>query len=60
MSFRGNDQYNQPTYSGALLLNDEYHFSADYSLPQTIDRIGSGQAVARQLQVGADISRCAG
>jgi len=52
MSFRGTDQYNQPTYSGALLLNDEYHFSPAYSLPQTIDRIGSGDAFEGGLLYG--------
>ena len=52
MSFRGTDQYNQPTYSGALLLNDEYYFSPAYSLPQTIDRIGSGDAFEGGLLYG--------
>lgn len=44
MSFRGTDQYNQSTYSGALMLNDEFYFSPVYSLPQIVDRIGSGDA----------------
>ncbi|MGC3970175.1 MAG: sugar kinase [Pirellulales bacterium] len=44
MSFRGTDQYNQPTYSGALWWQDQYYFSPSYSLPETIDRIGSGDA----------------
>lgn len=52
MSFRGTDQYNQPTYSGALLLNNEYYFSPAYSLPQTIDRIGSGDAFEGGLLYG--------
>lgn len=52
MSFRGTDQYNQPTYSGALLLNDEYYFSPAYSLPETIDRIGSGDAFEGGLLYG--------
>ena len=52
MSFRGTDQYNQPTYSGALLLDNEYYFSPAYSLPQTIDRIGSGDAFEGGLLYG--------
>jgi 2-dehydro-3-deoxygluconokinase len=44
MSFRGTDQHNQSTYSGALMMGDEFYFSPVYSLPQVVDRIGSGDA----------------
>ena len=52
MSFRGTDQYNQPTYSGALMLGNEFYFSPVYSLPQTVDRIGSGDAFQGGLLYG--------
>ena len=53
MSFRGSDQYNQPTYSGALMLgNGQFYFSPVYSLPQTVDRIGSGDAFQGGLLYG--------
>ena len=44
MTFRGTDQYNQSTYNGALMIGDEYYFSPIFSLPQVVDRIGSGDA----------------
>ena len=52
MSFRGVDQYNQPTYSGALMTGNEFYFSPVYSLPQTVDRIGSGDAFQGGLLYG--------
>ncbi|MBS1607894.1 MAG: sugar kinase, partial [Bacteroidetes bacterium] len=44
MTFRGTDQYNQPSYSGVLMIENEFYFSPAYTLPQTVDRIGSGDA----------------
>lgn len=44
MSFRGTDNFGRPTYSGTLMKNEEFFFSPTYSLPQIIDRIGSGDA----------------
>ena len=52
MSFRGTDQYNQATYSGALMMDDKFYFSPVYSLPQIIDRIGSGDAFQGGLLYG--------
>ncbi|MES1221180.1 MAG: PfkB family carbohydrate kinase, partial [Bacteroidota bacterium] len=52
MSFRGTDQYNQQTYSGALMKDDEFYFSPVYSLPQVVDRIGSGDAFQGGLLYG--------
>lgn len=52
MSFRGTDQNNQTTYSGALMMNDEFYFSPVYSLPQMADRIGSGDAFEGGLLYG--------
>jgi 2-dehydro-3-deoxygluconokinase len=52
MSFRGTDQYNQSTYTGALMINDEFYFSPVYSLPQVMDRIGSGDAFEGGLLYG--------
>ena len=52
MSFRGTDQYNQQTYSGALMLKNELFFSPVYSLPQVVDRIGSGDAFEGGLLYG--------
>ena len=52
MSFRGTDQYNQQTYSGALMKDNEFYFSPIYSLPQVVDRIGSGDAFQGGLLYG--------
>ena len=52
MSFRGTDQYNQSTYSGALMMGDEFFFSPVYSLPHIVDRIGSGDAFQGGLLYG--------
>jgi 2-dehydro-3-deoxygluconokinase len=52
MSFRGSDQFKQATYSGALMINDTHFFSPVYSLPQIIDRIGSGDAYLGGLLYG--------
>lgn len=52
MTFRGTDQYNQPAYSGALMIENEFYFSPSYSLPQTVDRIGSGDAFQGGLLYG--------
>jgi len=52
MSFRGTDQFNQSTYCGALMMNDSFYFSPVYSLPQIVDRIGSGDAFEGGLLYG--------
>ena len=52
MSFRGTDAHNQQTYSGALMLDNEFFFSPVYSLPQVVDRIGSGDAFQGGLLYG--------
>ncbi|MGC4035789.1 MAG: sugar kinase [Chitinophagaceae bacterium] len=52
MSFRGTDEYNQPTYSGALMIDDAFFFSPVFSLPQVVDRIGSGDAFQGGLLYG--------
>jgi 2-dehydro-3-deoxygluconokinase len=52
MSFRAADQYNQQTYSGALMKDNKFYFSPVYSLPQVIDRIGSGDAFQGGLLYG--------
>jgi 2-dehydro-3-deoxygluconokinase len=52
MSFRGLDEYNQQTYRGALMKDDSFYFSASYSLPQVVDRIGSGDAFQAGLLYG--------
>ena len=52
MSFRGTDQHNQATYCGALMMNDAFYFSPVYSLPQIVDRIGSGDAFEGGLLYG--------
>ena len=52
MSFRGTDQFNQSTYCGALMMNDAFYFSPVYSLPQIVDRIGSGDAFEGGLLYG--------
>lgn len=52
MSFRGTDQYNQPTYSGALMMENEFYFSPAYSLPKIVERIGSGDAFQGGLLYG--------
>ena len=52
MTFRGTDQYNQSLYSGALMIGNEFYFSPAYTLPQTIDRIGSGDAFQGGLLYG--------
>ena len=52
MSFRGTDQHGQPTYSGALMTGNNNYFSPVYSLPQVVDRIGSGDAFQGGLLYG--------
>ena len=44
MSFRGTDTNLLPTYQGAIRHKEDIAFSNLYSIPQTIDRIGSGDA----------------
>ena len=44
MSFRGSNDSQLPTYQAAVSLNREIVFSPIYTIPQTIDRIGSGDA----------------
>lgn len=52
MTFRGTDEYNQQTYQGALMDNNAFYFSPAYSLPQVVDRIGSGDAFQAGLLYG--------
>ena len=52
MSFRGSSDSQLPTYQAAVSLNNEISFSPLYTIPQTIDRIGSGDAFMGGLIYG--------
>ncbi len=52
MSFRGSNDSQLPTYVAAVSLNNEIAFSPLYTIPQTIDRIGSGDAFMGGLIFG--------
>ena len=52
MSFRGSNDSQLPTYQAAVSLNNEITFSPNYTIPQTIDRIGSGDAFMGGLIYG--------
>jgi 2-dehydro-3-deoxygluconokinase len=52
MTFRGTDEYNQSVYSGALMIGNEFYFSPAYTIPQTVERIGSGDAFQGGLLYG--------
>ena len=44
MSFRGKNDSQQLTYSGALMNDGKYFFSKKYDIPLVIDRLGTGDA----------------
>jgi 2-dehydro-3-deoxygluconokinase len=44
MSFRGKNELQQLTYSGALMKDGKYFFSKKYDIPQITDRLGTGDA----------------
>jgi 2-dehydro-3-deoxygluconokinase len=52
MSFRGITQHQQHIYRGALMVEDGFHFSPAFQLPQVTDRIGSGDAFQAGLLYG--------
>lgn len=52
MSFRGTNEAHQSTYRGALRMKEEIVYSPIYNLPQTIDRIGSGDAFMSGILAG--------
>ena len=52
MSFRGANEAHQPTYQCAALINEEIVSTPVYTIPQTIDRIGSGDAFMGGLLYG--------
>ena len=44
MSFRGKNDLQQLTYSGALMKDGKYFFSKKYDIPLVTDRLGTGDA----------------
>ena len=44
MSFRGKNDLQQLTYSGALMKDGKYYFSKKYDIPLVTDRLGTGDA----------------
>ena len=52
MSFRDVDEAHLPTYRGAAWINNEFVFTPVITIPQTIDRIGSGDAFMGGLLYG--------
>jgi 2-dehydro-3-deoxygluconokinase len=59
MSFRGSSDSQLSTYQAALSLNKEIAFSTLYTIPQTIDRIGSGDAFMGGLIYGVSQKQAA-
>lgn len=52
MSFRGTNEVQQPTYQCAICMNKEIILTPVYTIPQTTDRIGSGDAFMGGLLFG--------
>ena len=52
MSFRGTNEVQQPTYQCAICMNQEIILTPVYTIPQTTDRIGSGDAFMGGLLSG--------